>query len=118
MGKIIVDDLEIYAYHGCFSEERKIGSDYKLTIWIEGDFSNAEKSDKLEETVDYVRISDIAKSEMAVSSKLIEHVADRILSKIFKEWQDVLTAGLLIKKMNPPMNVFANSVQYQLEKNR
>ena len=55
---------------------------------------------------------------MAASSKLIEHVAERILSKIFNEWPDVLTAGLLIKKMNPPMNVFANSVQYQLEKNR
>ena len=118
MGKIIVDDLEVYAYHGCFLEERKIGSEYKLKIWVEGDFSNAEKSDNLEDTIDYVRISDIVNNEMAVSSKLIEYVADRILSKIFNEWPNVLKAGLLIKKINPPMNVFANSVQYQLEKNR
>tara|TARA_B100000427_G_scaffold240743_1_gene203695 strand:+ start:298 stop:654 length:357 start_codon:yes stop_codon:yes gene_type:complete len=118
MGRIIVDELEIYAYHGCFAEEREIGSDYKLTIWVEGDFSSAEKSDNLKETVDYVEISDIAKNEMAISSKLIEHVADRILTKIFNKCPRALKAGLTIKKINPPMNVFANSVQYQLEKNR
>ena len=118
MGRIIVEDLEIYAYHGCFEEEREIGSDYKLKIWVEGDFSRAEKSDNLKDTIDYVEISDIAKDEMRVSSKLIEHVADRILSKIFNKCPGVLRAGLTIRKNNPPMNVFANSVQYQLEKNR
>jgi len=118
MGKIIVDDLSIYAYHGCFSEERKIGSEYKLNIWVEGDFSGAEKSDNLAETVDYVRISDIAAKEMRKPSKLIEHVANRILLQILDEWESVSIAGILIKKINPPMNVPANSVQYQLVKSR
>ena len=54
MGRIIVDNLEIYSYHGCFAEEREIGSDYKLTIWVEGDFSSAEKSDNLNDTVSLI----------------------------------------------------------------
>ena len=118
MGKIIVDNLSIYAYHGCFDEERKIGSEYKLNIWVKGDFSAAEKTDNLLDTIDYVTISDIAKKEMEIPSRLIEHVADRVLSKILTQWQAIQTVGLIIKKINPPMNVYAESVQYRLEKHR
>tara|TARA_B100000700_G_scaffold330607_1_gene457720 strand:+ start:3423 stop:3779 length:357 start_codon:yes stop_codon:yes gene_type:complete len=118
MGKIVIDDLSIYAYHGCFPEERKIGSEYSLNIWVEGDFSNAEKTDNLSDAVDYVRISDIAAKEMLKPSKLIEHVANRILLQILDEWESVSVAGVIIKKINPPMNVPTNSVQYQLAKSR
>ena len=70
------------------------------------------------DTIDYVRVSDIVAEEMAISSKLIEHVANRVLLKILSEWQSVKRAGIVIKKINPPMNVYAKSVQYQLEKSR
>ena len=118
MGKIIVKDIVIYAYHGCYKEEQQIGSDYSLDVWVEGNFSNAEKNDNLSDTVDYVRISDIVSEEMLIPSKLIEHVAERILSKILSEFSEVKSTGIVIKKMNPPMNTYAKSVQYHLKKNR
>ena len=116
MGKIRVHNLNIYAYHGCFLEERQIGADYRLDIWVEGDFSRAEKNDQLTSTVDYVSITDIAANEMAVSSKLIEHVADRIVTQILSTWPTVDLVGVTIKKINPPMNVYADSVEYTLER--
>ena len=64
------------------------------------------------------RISDIAAKEMSVPSKLIEHVAARILSKILSEFLQIKSAGITIKKPNPPMNTYADSVQYILEKHR
>ena len=118
MGKILVKDIIIYAYHGCYKEERQIGSDYKVDVWVDGNFSNAEKSDDLHDTVDYVRISDIVSEEMLIPSKLIEHVAERILSKIMSEFSEVQATGIMVKKMNPPMNTYAESVQYHLQKNR
>ena len=118
MGEIKLTDLTIYSYHGCFSEERKIGAEYKLDLWATGDFSSAEKTDNLSKTVDYVRISDIVSQEMRVPSKLIEHVAARILLKIFSEFSQIETAGIIIKKPNPPMNSYAHSVEYRLEKTR
>ena len=116
MGKIILRDLSIYAYHGCYEEENKIGSDYKLNIWVEGDFSKAEKTDHINDTVDYVCLADIAANEMSVSSKLIEHVADRILSKILSRWKNVDLAGISIQKISPPMNEYVRSVDYVLER--
>ncbi len=118
MGEIKIRELSVYAYHGCFSEERKIGSEYKLDISVKGDFSVAEKTDDLADTVDYVRISDIAKEEMATPSKLIEHVAERILSKIFHQFPKLKTVVVIIKKLNPPMNVYADAVEYKLERTR
>ena len=118
MGRIFVRNLNVYAYHGCFLEERKIGSEYRLDIWVEGDFSSPESSDDLMDTIDYVAISDIAAKEMSTPSNLIEHVADQILSQILLKWTQIKLAGLVIKKLAPPMNVYAESVEYTLERTR
>ena len=118
MGKITIRDLKIYAYHGCFSEEKKIGSKYKLDVWVEGDFSAAEKLDHLSKTVDYVAISDIANEEMAISSNLIENVANRILDRVLLSFNVVTCAGISIKKISPPMNQDVYAVEYGLEKRR
>ena len=118
MGQILLRDLTIYAYHGCFSEERKIGTEYKLDVWVEGDFSFAEKTDDLSTTVDYVQLSDIVKREMSIPSKLIEHVADRILEKILSTFPEIQLAGLVVKKSNPPMNVYADYVEYKIERSQ
>jgi len=115
MGKIILRDITTYSYHGCFSEERKIGSEYKLDIWVEADFSRAEKTDQLKHTIDYVAIVDIATREMAISSKLLEHVGNRILSSILEKWKHIKAAGLKIKKITPPTNQYVESVVYETE---
>ncbi len=116
MGRILIRDLITYSYHGCFEEENKIGAEYKLNIWVDGDFSKAESSDSLHNTIDYVELADLAAKEMAVSSKLIEHVANRILSKILSRWAHLELAGLTIIKISPPMNELVKSVEYTIER--
>ena len=116
MGKIKISNLSFYSYHGCFSEETKIGSDYKVDVWVEGDFSKAESSDSLDDAIDYVNLTDLVASEMEIPSKLIEHVASRIMSRISSRWPQVERAGVTIKKMHPPMNEYADSVDYTLER--
>jgi dihydroneopterin aldolase len=118
MGRITLNTLQVYAYHGCFAEENKIGAEYNLNIWVEGDFSKAEKTDSIIDTVDYVAIADIASNEMATPSKLIEHVAARILSKILSSWPEIKKSGLTIKKLAPPMNEYVQSVEYTIEKSQ
>ena len=118
MGKITVKNLSIYSYHGCFVEENKIGAEYNLDIWVEGDFSKAEITDSIHDTIDYVAIADIARDEMSITSKLIEHVANRIISKILLEFPEVKSVGVIIKKPNPPMNIYADCVEYKLERSR
>ncbi len=104
MQRIEVNDIKLYAYHGCLPEEGTIGGEYVVSLWVDVDFSAACKSDKLADTVDYVKLNRIVSEEMAVRAKLIEHVGDRILTRIKAECSQVTTAGLRLRKLSPPID--------------
>ena len=118
MGKINLRNLRFYSFHGCFDEETKIGSKYLVDVCVEGDFKVAEKKDKLDQTVDYVELSDIVALEMKIPSKLIEHVANRVLNAILNRWKKIKVATITIKKLNPPMNEYVESVDYTISLNQ
>ncbi|HTF03661.1 MAG TPA: dihydroneopterin aldolase [Bacteroidia bacterium] len=103
MGIINVNGIRIYAYHGCLPEEGKIGGEYVVDVTITGDFSKAESSDELADTVDYCVVYETVKREMAIRSKLIEHVAKRILDGLRKDYPAVEKFDVQVTKINPPM---------------
>jgi len=79
--KIHVRGIRCYAYHGCMEEEARIGGHYTVDVAIDTDFSKAAASDELIDTVDYCAVQQIVEEEMAIRSKLIEHVGQRIVSR-------------------------------------
>mgnify|MGYP001563057322 FL=1 len=110
MGIINVNGIRVYAYHGCLPEEGIIGGEYIVDVTITGDFSKAETSDQLADTVDYCVVYETVKREMAIRSKLIEHVAKRILDGLRKEYPSVERFDVKVTKINPPMNGAVESV--------
>ncbi|MFD2563516.1 dihydroneopterin aldolase [Aquimarina rubra] len=103
MGLITLKNIKIYAYHGCLVEEKKIGSDYRVDLKIKADLNTSAKTDKLSDTVDYVHLNHIVKEEMAIRSKLLEHAAERILTRILDELPLVAKATVDVSKINPPI---------------
>ena len=118
MGIIKVENIRIYAYHGCLLEEGKIGSDYRVDIKVKANLETSAKSDELADTVDYVHLNKIVKEEMAIRSKLLEHVADRILNRVLNEILMVQTADVSVSKMNPPIGGNVEKVTVILQKKR
>ena len=104
MGVITVSGIKLYAYHGCMEEEAKIGSDYEVDVVLETDLSEAAKSDDLTKTVDYVVVNKIVTEEMAVRSKLLEHVAQRIITKLADNHPKIVYMQVSLAKLNPPIN--------------
>ena len=94
----------MYAYHGCLEEEAVIGANYVVDVRIETDFSIAQRTDDLSKTVDYVVVYNIVKSEMAIRSKLIEHVAGRIADELIRRMPEIEKVEVTVTKINPPMN--------------
>ncbi len=103
VGLITLKNIKIYAYHGCLVEEKKIGSDYRVDLKIKANLNTSAKSDNLSDTVDYVHLNHIVKEEMAIRSKLLEHAAERILTRILKELPLVNKATVDVSKINPPI---------------
>ncbi len=56
MGKIVLEALEFYSYHGVFDEEQRIGAKYLVDLELELDFSVAAAMEQLEATVDYSKM--------------------------------------------------------------
>ncbi len=115
MGIIRIRDLRCHAFHGCLPEEAIIGGTYSVDAEIETDFSGASVSDDLTQTVDYCDVRRIVEREMAIRSKLIEHVVQRIGDALMQELGRIDRLQLTLTKWAPPMGGQVESVAVVLE---
>jgi len=118
LGIVKVKNIRVYAYHGCMVEEGKIGSEYRVDVSVKANLSKSATTDDLLDTVDYVYLNKIVKQEMAIRAKLLEHVAKRIMIRIFKEIPLVNKAKVSVSKINPPIGGNVALVSVILKKTR
>lgn len=96
-------NMEFYAYHGCFREEQIIGNKFTLTLTVETDLSIPAESDELSDAVNYQELYKLVKKEMEITSKLLEHVAKRIVVSIHQSFPAIKKITVSISKLNPPV---------------
>lgn len=118
MGIIRLKNIRVFTNHGCLIEEEKIGSDYRVDLEIKADLRKSAVSDELVDTVDYVHLNNIVKEEMAIRSKLLEHVSKRIIVRIFAELPMVSRILLEVSKINPPIGGDVEQVTIVMEEYR
>ena len=87
--RIFLRNVRFHAYHGVLEQERSVGNDYVVNIVADCDLS-------------YADIYTLLKEEMAVPSKLLEHVAGRIGERLFAEFPAIQSLDISIMKVNPP----------------
>ena len=118
MGIIKLQNIRTFSFHGCLEEEGKIGSDYRVDLEIKTDLRKSAHSDDLKDTVDYVLLNKIVEEEMGIRSKLLEHVANRIIIRIFREIPSVSRILLSVSKLNPPIGGDVEAVTIEMEEYR
>lgn len=118
MGVIKVENIRVFAYHGCLKEESKIGSDYLVDLEVEADLQKSATTDLLRDTVDYVFLNKIIREEMLRPTHLLETVAKRILTRIFEEDKIVNRATVWVSKLNPPIGGDVEKVTIKMSEKR
>ena len=113
-----VENLKIYAFHGCMEEEKVIGSDYIVNIQAVCFLGNDAFNDVISNTVDYVDLARIAKREMLKRSKLLEAVVKRIIDSSFEEIDVLDRISVTVSKLNPPINADVEAVSVTMEEKR
>ena len=103
MAKILLEEMEFYAYHGCFKEEQVIGNRFLVNLEVEADTTVAETSDKIQDTVNYQAVYDQVRAVMEEKSHLLEHVSSRILDALKSRFPEIRRMKVKVSKMNPPM---------------
>jgi dihydroneopterin aldolase len=118
MGTIKLQNIRTFSFHGCLEEEAKIGSDYRVDLEIKTDLRKSSETDDLKDTVDYVLLNKIVEEEMAIRSKLLEHVAHRIIKRIFDEIPAISRIIVAVSKLNPPIGGDVEAVTIEMEEYR
>lgn len=102
--KILLEKMRFHAFHGVMPEETIVGGEYEVSIALDTDFSKAMETDDLKGTINYAIVFDLVRQEMHIPSKLIEHVAGRIMKSVKQNFPQVEAIEVRVSKLNPPVN--------------
>lgn len=114
MGLITVEGIRVFAYHGHLPEEAILGGHFIVNVWVTADTSEVEASDDLNDTVDYVKIIEIVKEQMAIRADMIEVPAKRIVDAILS-LHKVQKVKLELEKIQPPIDATFDKISVTTE---
>ena len=116
MGVICYSNMLFYAHHGCFEQERVIGTHFRVDMRITTDTSRAEVSDNISDTVNYLEVYQVVKAQMEIPSNLLEHVARRIGDAVKQGFPPVESVWVRVCKLNPPLGGQMDWVGVEIER--
>src|SRR5699024_9194502 len=97
-----LEKIKIHAPIGYYPEEKIIGNDFLIDIYIKM-VEKDETITDLSDTIDYSGIYKIIKAEMEKNHPLIETTAQHCLQTIKEKWPKIAGAEITIRKLHPPM---------------
>jgi dihydroneopterin aldolase len=116
MGVIEIEGMEFYAYHGHFPAEQVVGNRFIVDLTLFTDCTKVVQSDDLSDAINYQEVYLVVKEEMQITSHLLEHVAGRILNRLYVEFGSLEKAKVKISKLNPPLGGEIEKVSVTLER--
>ena len=107
---LFIDNLEVFANHGLFEEENKLGQKFIFDIECELNYKNAMFSDEMMDSISYADIAEVVvKTATTNTFNLLERLAGEILKNIFTEFPQIENINLKINKPGAP-------IKYHFEK--
>ena len=102
-GIIFIDRLRIRAFHGVMEQERRVGGQFIVSLRVHYNIMRALETDDVTDTLNYATLCELVRTEMAVPSRLLEHVAGRIGKSVFLHFPQAEAIDVWLTKENPPM---------------
>ena len=119
MDKIILKELEIYAFHGVVQEEKALGQKFFLTVELQLNLEEAAINDDLNKTVHYGILADeIVETFTARKFDLIEAAAMAVIRMILNKYKDVQAVKVLLKKPQAPIQKSLEYAAIEIERRR
>ena len=107
---IEVRGLRLRAQHGWYEEERLQGNDFEVDVVVELTPGFGKNTvDELSNTLNYEQIYSIVVEEMAITSKLLEEVVERIEKRV-RAFGGVHAGQIRLCKLHPSLLAKAEKV--------
>ena len=111
MDQIKIENLEVYAYHGVFPEEKEKGQRFYLNATLESDLRKAGKTDDLAASTHYGEVALLLHEKMTEKSyDLIERAAEVCAEAVLLQFPLVRSITLELRKPEAPIPLPFESV--------
>ncbi len=119
MDKISIEDLEVYAYHGVYEEEKEKGQKFLVSADMYLSTRQAGLNDDLESSVNYGDVCQLICDVMTLDKyDLIETAAEHVAREILLEFGLIEKLSLQIKKPDAPIGLPFGMVSVTIERAR
>ena len=117
MDVITIENLEIYAYHGVFEEEKKNGQKFYINAKLYSDLKKAGKTDSLSFSTHYGEVCLLMKKSMTEATyDLIERAAWKTAEDILLHFPLVKSITLEVRKPYAPIPLNFDSVSVEISR--
>lgn len=115
MDEIIIENLQVYAYHGVYQEENEKGQNFYVNAVLYMDAAQPGKEDKRELTTSYGEVCHFMHDFIAGHIfKLIETVAEKTAEAVLEEFPLLCGITLEIRKPEAPIGLEFESVSVKI----
>ena len=115
--QIKITDLEVFANHGVFPEENKLGQKFLISAVLYTDTRKAGKTDDLTESIHYGEVSAfITKYMKEHTYQLLERVAETLAEEMLKSISRLCKIDLEIKKPWAPVGLPLKTVSVKISR--
>ncbi len=117
MIQIHLEQLQFYAYHGLFQEEKLLGNEYLVDILLDYQ-PNKKLINSIEETLDYTKVYELIAQRMKQPTDLLETIATDFCYQMMEKYEALQSIQFSIKKMHPPIYQLMGhvGVKFQLKR--
>ena len=119
MDRIRITDLEVYAHHGVFEEETRLGQKFYVSCDIYLDALRARMEDDLDASVNYGTVAHLINDSMKEKNfKLIEAAAEYLVEKILLLDEKIQKVELELFKPSAPIGLPIANVSVKVSRAR
>jgi dihydroneopterin aldolase len=112
---ISLKGLEFYAYHGCFREEKIIGTRFRVDADLQCCVQEAALTDDVHKTVNYQQVYAEIKQIVDQPTNILETIAYRIVTRLRQVFPKIEQVKVTVYKLNPSIGGQTESVSVTVE---
>ena len=98
--RLFINDLRVSGLHGVYEEERLSGNEFSVDVELDGDFTKAIETDRIEDSVDIDQVVALIRDVNRQNQfHLIESFADSIAHVLLEQYPILLRVVVRVTKL-------------------
>ena len=104
MTKVLIQELDVHAYHGWHAHEGEFGQPFRVDIILDVDIAKAAETDHLQHAVDYGKVvAETRRLFVERRYKLVEAAAAALADDLLRFFPAAQAVFVRVRKLKPPI---------------